>query len=100
MPKRFLTTAEVAEMLAMSPEWVREHAAELGAMRLGDGPKGHLRFDEERVLAAMEKRRVAAAQPQTPRARPGRRPQPHDDVELLKLPRWAQDAEPRPKRCR
>lgn len=26
-------------MLAVSEDWVREHAAELGAIRVGDGPR-------------------------------------------------------------
>jgi hypothetical protein len=36
----------------VSGDWVREHAAELGAIRVGDGPKGALRFDLRRVKAA------------------------------------------------
>jgi hypothetical protein len=56
---RYLDTAAVARMLGCSGEWVRDHAAELGAVRLGDGPKGALRFDVERVEEALERRRVA-----------------------------------------
>ena len=47
-PLRLLDTRTVARMLAVSEEWVREHAAELGAIRVGDGPKGALRFDAAR----------------------------------------------------
>jgi hypothetical protein len=55
---RLLATPVVARMLAVSEEWVREHAAELGAIRVGDGPKGALRFDAGRVRAELERRRV------------------------------------------
>jgi hypothetical protein len=58
-PLRLLDTRTVARMLAVSEEWVREHAAELGAIRVGDGPKGALRFDAARVRAALERRRLS-----------------------------------------
>jgi hypothetical protein len=57
-PLRLLDTRTVARTLAVSEEWVREHAAELGAIRVGDGPKGALRFDAARVRAALERRRL------------------------------------------
>ena len=57
-PFRLMDTQTVARMLAVSEEWVREHAAELGAIRVGDGPKGALRFDLARVRAALERRRL------------------------------------------
>ena len=57
-PFRLLDTRTVARMLAVSEDWVREHAAELGAVRVGDGPKGALRFDAARVRAALERRRL------------------------------------------
>ena len=57
-PVRLVDTRTVARMLAVSEEWVREHAAELGAIRVGDGPKGALRFDAPRVRAALERRRL------------------------------------------
>jgi len=57
-PLRLMDTQTVARMLAVSEEWVREHAAELGAIRVGDGPKGALRFDLARVRAALERRRL------------------------------------------
>lgn len=57
-PLRLLDTRTVARMLAVSEEWVREHAAELGAIRVGDGPKGALRFDAARVNAALDGRRL------------------------------------------
>ena len=68
-PLRLVDTQTVARSLAVSEEWVREHAAELGAVRVGDGPKGALRFDVARVRAALEHRRL-----ERPKDRPRRRP--------------------------
>jgi len=53
---RLLTVAEVAERLEVSDEWVRDHKDRLGAIRLGDGPKAHLRFRWSRVLEGLEGR--------------------------------------------
>jgi hypothetical protein len=66
-PFRLLDTKAVARMLAVSEEWVREHAAELGAVRVGDGPKGALRFDAARVRAALEGRRLDRRKGRQPR---------------------------------
>lgn len=83
--KEYLTTAEVAARIRMSEEWVREHAPELGGMRLGDSRFGALRFEAELVSAAMEARRL-----QPPKRGRRRRPGParkfSGDVELLPLP--------------
>jgi hypothetical protein len=57
-PFRLVDTQIVARLLAVSEEWVREHAAELGAVRVDDGPNGALRFDLARVRAALERRRL------------------------------------------
>jgi hypothetical protein len=57
-PLRLLDTATVARMLFTSEGWVRDHAAELGGIRIGDGRKGALRFETRRVRAALEARRV------------------------------------------
>jgi hypothetical protein len=71
-PCRLLDSRTVARMLAVSEKWVREHAAELGAVRVGDGPKGALRFDAARVRAALERRRLDRPKGRQ-RRRPGRR---------------------------
>ncbi len=47
-----VSAAEVARELNVGRQWVYEHAEELGARRLGDGPRGRLRFDLETVRAA------------------------------------------------
>ena len=42
--KMWLSAAEVARRLRVRREWVYEHAAELGAVRIGEGPRPRLRF--------------------------------------------------------
>jgi hypothetical protein len=51
---RLLTAAEVANQFGVARGWAYEHAGELGAVRLGDGPRGRLRFDPQRMAAALE----------------------------------------------
>src|SRR3954449_11024814 len=82
----YVDTSSVARMLSVSEEWVRAHASELGAVRLGDGPRGTLRFDIEHVRDVLEARRSAArgGGSREPRARP--RP---TAVQLVPLPREA-----------
>lgn len=53
-----LTAAEVARRFRVSPEWVRENAGRLGALRLGDGPRPRLRFDPTRVAEELSVRPV------------------------------------------
>ncbi len=55
-----LTVAEVARRLNVSPQWVYAHKQDLGAIRLGDGPKARLRFDAPAVLAELSRRNGAA----------------------------------------
>lgn len=43
---RFVDAAHVARLLDVERDWVYEHAAQLGGIRLG-GPRGRLRFDRE-----------------------------------------------------
>ena len=40
-----LTAAQVAARFNVDRGWVYAHAAELGVVRLGDGPRARLRFD-------------------------------------------------------
>src|SRR5438067_744311 len=62
--------------------WVYQHAAELGALRIGYGPRARLRFDLETVIArlgALDGDTVTASLSRPPRApspaeRPGRNP--------------------------
>ncbi len=54
-PEPLLTVDELAEMLAVTPDWVRRHQADLGAFRLSEGGgRNPIRFrpsDVERFLA-------------------------------------------------
>lgn len=43
--------ATLADRLGVARSYVYEHADELGAVRLGDGPKARLRFDAEEATA-------------------------------------------------
>jgi len=65
-----LTASEVAKRLGIGRSWVYAHAAELGARRLGDGPKGRLRFDAavvaERLHARSTGERSGRARPPVP----------------------------------
>jgi hypothetical protein len=45
---------ELAEELGVSIDYIYAHAAELGAMRLGSGPKARIRFDLHRARQALE----------------------------------------------
>src|SRR5437879_1092741 len=60
MRARLLTPAELAEWLSVARGWVYEHAEELGALRLGVGPRARLRFDLDEVRAYLGKQRTAS----------------------------------------
>jgi len=47
---QLLTTRQVAAYLGVERTWVYAHANELGAIRLGAGPKARLRFDPDTVV--------------------------------------------------
>jgi hypothetical protein len=49
---RLVDATTVAEVLSVSRDYVYAHASELGGERIGDGPRGRLRFDLDRALAA------------------------------------------------
>jgi hypothetical protein len=48
-----LTVAQVAARYAVSRSWVYAHQRELGAMRLGSGPRARLRFNSTVVATAI-----------------------------------------------
>jgi hypothetical protein len=85
----FLDAAGVAVLLGVSAEWARDHAGELGAVRLGDGPRAPLRFDAERVRDYLDAQRVAKPIQRPAPRRPGPRRGRTADVELLPLPKGA-----------
>jgi len=74
---RVVTASELAEALDVSRGYVYEHADQLGAERLGDGPKAHLRFDLERARELLRtcsgSRRPEPATKPDPKPREGTR---------------------------
>jgi hypothetical protein len=65
-PERLLTPVELADFLGCGRAYVYEHANELGAVRLGSGPRARLRFDLaivlERLRACSPSRESESAQ--------------------------------------
>lgn len=82
-----LTTEQTAKSLAVSEDFVREHAAELGAIRIGHGSRAPLRFEPTRIEDWKERQRLDAPAPTRTRKphRPGLRAAP-PGIELLPLP--------------
>lgn len=71
MSEALLTTAQVAAELAMSEDWVRDHAGELGAIRAG-GSRAPLRFERIALEEWKQRQRLQPA-PAPVRRRPGPR---------------------------
>lgn len=69
-----IDAAEVARRLGIRREAVYDRAAELGAVRIGNGPRGRLRFDPERVAEALTPEPTPAAAPRPRRRRIRQRP--------------------------
>lgn len=55
-PRRYVDAAAVAAHFGVERDWVYAHKDELGALRLGAGRRARLRFDVDRVAAALERR--------------------------------------------
>jgi hypothetical protein len=73
---RLLTADELSAWLHVSKAYVYEHAVELGALRLGAGPKARLRFEPEEVrrrISCVSGRESNAADPAPVSASPPRR---------------------------
>jgi hypothetical protein len=75
-PAGMLTVSELAQHLHLNRAWVYEHADELGAIRVGNGPKARIRFDLHTAKGALQQHHVgrepepAGARPHKPRRRP------------------------------
>jgi len=84
---QLLTTREVAELLRLSEDFVREHASELGGIRMGRGSRSPLRFEPARIEDWKERHRLEAPESSRTRKphRPGLRAAP-PGIELLPLP--------------
>jgi hypothetical protein len=80
------TTAEVARHLKLSEDWVREHAVELGGIRINESKHSQLRFDPEAIAEWKSRRRLQSQRPASKKARPRRRRRPPVGGEPLQLP--------------
>jgi hypothetical protein len=49
-----MDAAQLARHLGVTRAWIYQHAAELGAIRVGTGPRARLRFDAATVAAALD----------------------------------------------
>lgn len=70
-----LDAAAVARQLGRSRAWVYQHAAELGAVRLGDGERPRLGFEPAKVAAYLSacKSSRRATESEKPATKPKRR---------------------------
>ena len=74
-PEPLVDAAEIARLHGKTRSWVYEHAGELGAVRLGSGPRPRLAFSPARV--ADGSRRSTSRRPRRcPSAKPRRAPTP------------------------
>jgi hypothetical protein len=75
LPTTLVDAETVARYLAVDRDWVYAHAAELGARRLGSGPRARLRFSlpelDERLRTCFEGRESKG--PPRPESKPIRR---------------------------
>jgi hypothetical protein len=69
--RELVDAAELARQFGIERSWVYSHAIELGAVKLGHGPKPRLRFDPQ--IAARVLRRVGEGSAADPPARSGKR---------------------------
>jgi hypothetical protein len=67
--------AEIARLHSKTRSWVYEHAGELGAVRLGSGPRPRLAFSPTRVAERLEKVDKPATAPLPEAPQPRRRRQ-------------------------
>jgi hypothetical protein len=82
-PDSLIDVAELARQTGLSRTWIYEHARELGAIRLGDGPRSRLRFNPDTVKRLLEREPT----PRVERARTKQRRQIRamNDIELLPI---------------
>jgi hypothetical protein len=74
-PEPLVDAAEIARLHGKTRSWVYEHAGELGAVRLGSGPRPRLAFSPARVAAQLETVDKPATTPLPEPAPPRRRRQ-------------------------
>lgn len=87
-PEGLVDAHEIARRMGRSRWWVYEHAGELGAVRLGSGPRARLGFSPARAEAYLKAAAdLRAPLPRPPRARTRRRRSARTSVELLPFSR-------------
>ena len=69
--RELVDAAELARRFGIERSWVYSHAIELGAVKLGSGPKPRLRFDPQ--IAARVLRKAGEQRTADPPARSGKR---------------------------
>lgn len=85
-PTGMLTVSELAQHLHLNRAWVYEHADELGAIRVGNGPKARLRFDLHTAKTALGQQQAGPA-PAGAKTRRPTRPSATDEAQLLEVRR-------------
>jgi hypothetical protein len=81
-----IDVAELARHLGVTRAWVYQHADELGAIRIGSGPRARLRFELGRVEEALTPA-PAIPSPANPRRKaPGKQPEYAADPTVTLLP--------------
>lgn len=88
-PSRGLVEVDdVCRLLRVERPWVYEHKTELGAVRIGAGERGPLRFDAAKVLAYVAEHRLKrGSEPAPSQRRPGRPRRKRDaGFEILEIP--------------
>jgi hypothetical protein len=92
-PEGLVDAHEIARRTGRSRWWVYEHAGELGAVRLGAGPRARLGFWPAHVEAYLNAAAdLSAPLPPPPSARPRRRRTTRTSIELLPYTRNSERA--------
>jgi hypothetical protein len=83
-PAALIDVGELARRTGISRTWIYTHALDLGAIRLGSGPKARLRFNPDTVERLLTAGHPQAVKTAAATARRRRTPSP-PDVELLPI---------------
>jgi len=70
---RVLSAREVSKLLGRSTPWVYAHATELGAIRMGNGPKARIGFDLANIEQWKRDNQIRPPEPRKPARRRPRR---------------------------
>lgn len=70
---RYVDAATLARELGVERDWVYANARRLGAIRLGEGPRGRLRFDRELVAERLLEAEAIPAPARRPAGRRAKR---------------------------